>query len=55
MARTQGNSLWLSPMELEKTFNELKHEIKFGMEYVAQPSKFVDHEAGRDFRRSQWN
>ena len=26
MARAQGNGLWPSPMELEKQFNELKHQ-----------------------------
>ena len=41
MARAHGEGRWPSPMELEKTFNGLKHEREFGMGYVTEVSKFV--------------
>ena len=40
-ARAQVHGLWPSPMELEKQFNDLKHEPEFGMEYATEVSKFV--------------
>ena len=40
-ARAQVHGLWPSPMELEKQFNDLKHEPGFGMEYATEVSKFV--------------
>ena len=40
-ARAQVHGLWPSPMELEKQFNELKHEPEFGMQYATEVSKFV--------------
>ena len=51
-ARAQVHGLWPSPMELEKIFNELKHEPEFGMEYATEVSKFVAQGACRDFRRA---
>jgi putative transposase len=42
-------------MELEKIFNELKHEPEFGMEYATEVSKFVAQGACRDFRRADEN
>jgi putative transposase len=54
-ARAQGHGLWPSPMELEKIFNELKHEPEFGMEYATEVSKFVAQGACRDFRRADEN
>ena len=54
-ARAQGHGLWPSPMELEKQFNDLKHEPEFGMEYVTEVSKFVAQGACRDFRRADEN
>jgi putative transposase len=54
-ARAQVHGLWPSPMELEKIFNELKHEPEFGMEYATEVSKFVAQGACRDFRRAYEN
>ena len=54
-ARAQGHGLWPSPMELEKQFNDLKHEPEFGMEYATEVSKFVAQGACRDFRRADEN
>ena len=54
-ARAQVHGLWPSPMELEKIFNELKHEPEFGMEYATEVSKFVAQGASRDFRRADEN
>ena len=51
-ARAQVHGLWPSPLELEKIFNELKHEPEFGMEYATEVSKFVAQGACRDFRRA---
>ena len=51
-ARAQVHGLWPSPMELEKQFNELKHEPEFGIEYATEVSKFVAQGACRDFRRA---
>ena len=42
-------------MQLEKTFNELKHQPDFGMAYATQVSKFVAQGACRDFRRAYEN
>ena len=42
-------------MELEKIFNDLKHEPEFGMEYATEVSKFVAQGACRDFRRADEN
>ena len=55
MARAQGQGLWPSPMELEKTFNELKHNPESGMEYATEVSKFVAQRACCDFRRAYEN
>ena len=52
MARVHGHGAWPSPMELERTFNELKHLPEFGMQYATQVSKFVAQGACRDFRRA---
>ena len=54
-ARAQVHGLWPSPMELEKQFNEMKHEPEFGMEYATEVSKFVAQGACRDFRRAYEN
>ena len=54
-ARAQVHGLWPSPMELEKQFNDLKHEPEFGMEYATEVSKFVAQGACRDFRRAYEN
>ena len=55
MARAQGHGYWPNPMELEKTFNELKHQPEFGMQYATEISKFVAQGASRDFRRAYEN
>ena len=55
MARAHGEGPWPSLMELEKTFNGLKHESEFGMKYATEVSKFVAQGACRDFRRSYEN
>ena len=55
MAHAQGHGLWPSPMELEKTFNEMKHQPEFGMEYATEVSKFVAQGASRDFRHAYEN
>lgn len=54
MARVHGHGhgTWPSPMELEKTFNEIKHSPEFGMQYATEVSKFVAQGACRDFRRA---
>ncbi len=55
LARAHGAGLWPSPMELEKTFNLLKRQPKFGMQYAAEVSKFVAQGACLDFRRAYEN
>ena len=55
MARAQGHGYWPSPMEMEKQFNELKHQPEFGMQYATEVSKFVAQGASRDFRRAYEN
>ena len=40
---------------MEKQFNDLKHEPEFGMEYATEVSKFVAQGACRDFRRAYEN
>ena len=55
MARAQGHGYWPSPMELEKQFNEMKHDPEIGMEYATEVSKFVAQGACRDFRRAYEN
>ena len=55
MARTQCHGQWPSPMEMEKVFNDLKHEPYFGMEYVTRVSKFAAQGACRDFRHAYEN
>ena len=40
-SRAQVHGLWPSPMELEKQFNDLKHQPEFGMQYATEVSKFV--------------
>ena len=42
-------------MEMEKVFNDLKHEPDFGMEYSTQVSKFIAQGACRDFRHAYEN
>ena len=54
-ARAQVHGRWPSPMELEKIFNELKHQPEFGMQYATEVSKFVAQGASRDFRRAYEN
>ena len=54
-ARAQVHGLWPSPMELEKQFNDLKHQPEFGMQYATEVSKFVAQGASRDFRRAYEN
>ena len=54
-ARAQVHGLWPSPMELEKIFNDLKHQPEFGMQYATEVSKFVAQGACRDFRRAYEN
>ena len=54
-ARAQVHGLWPSPMELEKQFNDLKHQPEFGMQYATEVSKFVAQGAARDFRRAYEN
>ena len=54
-ARAQVHGLWPSPLEMEKQFNDLKHEPEFGMEYATEVSKFVAQGACRDFRRAYEN
>ena len=54
-ARAQVHGLWPSPMELEKQFNELKHDPEIGMQYATEVSKFVAQGACRDFRRAYEN
>ena len=46
---------WPNPMELEKTFNDLKHDPEIGMQYATEVSKFVAQGACRDFRRAYEN
>ena len=55
MARTQCHGKWPNPMEMEKVFNDLKHEPDFGMEYATRVSKFVAQGACRDFRHAYEN
>ena len=50
MARAHGHGPWPSPMEMEKTFNGLKHESAFGMTFTTEVSKFVAQGACRNFR-----
>ena len=52
LARTHGYGRWPSPMELEKTFNQLKKDQTFGMSFVIKVSKFVAQGACRDFRHA---
>ena len=52
MARAQCEGFWPIPVEMEKTFNALKHEPEFGMAYATEVSKFVAQGACRDFRRA---
>ena len=54
-ARAQVHGLWPSPMDLEKQFNDLKHQPEFGMQYATEVSKFVAQGAARDFRRAYEN
>ena len=54
-ARAQVHGLWPSPMELEKQFNDLKHDPEIGMQYATEVSKFVAQGASRDFRRAYEN
>ena len=54
-ARAQVHGLWPSPMELEKQFNDLKHQPEFGMQYATEVSKFVAQGASRDFRGAHEN
>ena len=54
-ARAQVHALWPSPMEMEKQFNDLKHQPEFGMQYATEVSKFVAQGACRDFRRAYEN
>ena len=55
LSRVQGHGPWPSPMQLERTFNELKRQPDFGMAYATQVSKFVAQGACRDFRRAYEN
>ena len=55
LTRAHGHGPWPSPMQLEKTFNDLKHQPDFGMAYATQVSKFVGQGACRDFRRAYEN
>ena len=55
LARAQGHGYWPNPMELEKQFNDLKHEPEFGMEYATEVSKFVAQGACHNFRRAYEN
>ena len=54
-ARAQVHGRWPSPMEMEKQFNDLKHQPEFGMQYATEVSKFVAQGASRDFRRAYEN
>ena len=54
-ARAQGEGLWPSPMELEKTFNSLKWDPEFNMGFTTEVSKFVAQGACRSFRRAYEN
>ena len=55
-ARAQVHGLWPSPMELEKQFNDLKHQPEFGMQYATEVSKFMAQGACRNYRNahSRW-
>ena len=55
MARAQCHGYWPNPMELEKQFNDLKHDPEIGMQYATEVSKFVAQGACRDFRRAYEN
>ena len=55
MARTQCHGRRPNSMEMEKVFNDLKHEPDFGMEYVTRVSKFAAQGACRDFRHAYEN
>lgn len=50
LARAHGHGAWPSPMEMEKLFNEFKHEPAFGMTFTTEVSKFVAQGACRNFR-----
>ena len=50
MARAHRHGPWPSPMEMEKLFNQLKHEPAFGMTFTTEVSKFVAQGAYRNFR-----
>ena len=52
MARAHGHGPWPSPMEMEKLFNELKHDPAFGMTFTTEVSKFVAQGACRNFRNA---
>ena len=54
-ARAHGHGPWPFPSELEKTFNELKHDPAFGMQFATEVSKFVAQGACRDFQRAYEN
>ena len=53
--RENRTGQWPSPMELEKAFNNVKHQEEFGMVYVTEVSKFVAQGACLDFRRAYEN
>ena len=50
LARNHLGGLWPSPMDLERVFNEIKHDENFGMTFTTEVSKFVAQGAARDFR-----
>ena len=50
LARAHGHGLWPTPMEMDKTFNQLKKDDTFGMSFVTRVSKFVAQGACRNFR-----
>ena len=52
LARNHLGGRWPSPMELEKLFNELKHDENFGMTFTTEVSKFVAQGAARNFRNA---
>ena len=52
LARAHGHGPWPSPMEMEKLFNELKHDPAFGMTFTTEVSKFVAQGTCRDFRNA---
>ena len=50
LSRAHGHGRWPTPMEMEKTFNQLKKDETFGMSFVTKVSKFVAQGACRNFR-----